>query len=69
MPNEETHRHLFNRCVEVKFEGPHNSTSINNRFKPIADVPKDSAIFSVDDDVLVSCDSLAFGFEVKSLNS
>ena len=65
IPSVETHRELFEKCVDVRFEGPHNTTSINNRFLPIPDVIENSAIFSVDDDVLVSCDSLLFAFEVR----
>ena len=68
MPNRDTHKDMFEKCINVRFEGPYNTTSINNRFLPIKDVPRDSAIFSVDDDVLVSCDSLMFAFEVISIN-
>lgn len=67
MPNSSTHKDMFEKCINVRFEGPYNTTSINNRFLPIKDVPRDSAIFSVDDDVLVSCDSLMFAFEVNSI--
>ena len=66
MPTKHTHEDLFSACVDVGFLGPHNTTSINNRFLPIDDVPKNSAVFSVDDDVLVSCESLAFAFEVRT---
>ncbi|KAL9240404.1 hypothetical protein vseg_014629 [Gypsophila vaccaria] len=37
--------------------------NLNNRFKPIGDLRTD-AIFSVDDDVIVPCDTLDFAFTV-----
>ncbi|EPS61759.1 hypothetical protein M569_13037 [Genlisea aurea] len=37
--------------------------NLNNRFKPIVDLRTD-AIFSVDDDVIVPCDTLDFAFAV-----
>lgn len=41
----------------------HLEDSLNNRFKPLPDVRTD-AIFSVDDDLLVPCETLEFAFEL-----
>ena len=40
----------------------HVNNSINNRFRPLDDV-KTEGIFNVDDDILVDCSSLYFGFQ------
>ncbi|GAQ83597.1 Acetylglucosaminyltransferase [Klebsormidium nitens] len=48
--------------VEVKFD-VHLEDSLNNRFKPLPDV-RTEAIFSVDDDLLVPCETLEFAFEL-----
>ena len=40
----------------------HTNNSINNRFRPLDDV-KTEGIFNVDDDILVDCSSLYFGFQ------
>lgn len=37
--------------------------NLNNRFKPIKDLAND-AIFSIDDDIIVPCRTLEFGFRV-----
>ncbi|KAH7286817.1 hypothetical protein KP509_32G023500 [Ceratopteris richardii] len=41
----------------------HDEDNLNTRFKPLNDLDTD-AIFSVDDDVLVPCDTLVFAFTV-----
>ena len=43
----------------------HNEDNLNTRFKPLEDIAT-NAIFSVDDDVVVPCDTLAFAFTVWS---
>jgi len=40
----------------------HEKNSINNRFVPLNGL-RTQGVFNVDDDILVSCDSLQFGFE------
>lgn len=41
----------------------HKQDSLNNRFKPLPN-PHTDSIFAVDDDMRVSCDDLALGYEV-----
>ena len=41
----------------------HDEDNLNTRFKPLDDLATDG-IFSVDDDVVVDCDTLAFAFNV-----
>lgn len=41
----------------------HDSVSLNNRFKPLGDLPHHDAIFAVDDDIRVPCHELGLGFE------
>jgi hypothetical protein len=41
-----------------------DSTSLNNRFRPLDDVEHTDAIFAVDDDMRVTCRDLALAFEV-----
>lgn len=41
----------------------HEEDSLNNRFKPLADI-RTEAVFSVDDDLLVPCQTLEFAFEL-----
>ncbi|OWM69976.1 hypothetical protein CDL15_Pgr025825 [Punica granatum] len=50
------------RSVELKFD-INKEDSLNNRFKPIADLRSD-AVFSIDDDVIFRCSSVEFAFHV-----
>lgn len=48
--------------VELKFD-INKEDSLNNRFKEIKDLRTD-AVFSIDDDVIFSCSSVEFAFNV-----
>ncbi|KAF5453652.1 hypothetical protein F2P56_028542 [Juglans regia] len=50
------------RQVELKFD-INKEDSLNNRFKEIKDLRTD-AVFSIDDDVIFSCSSVEFAFNV-----
>jgi len=50
----------------VRFER-HATDSLNNRFKPLTMITTE-AVFSVDDDVLFSCDDLMFAFETWTMS-
>jgi len=54
----------FNTGNKVNFRfNVNEENNLNNRFKPIKDLTND-AIFSIDDDVIVPCDTLDFAFSV-----
>lgn len=61
-------RHLadLSPTVPVRFD-VHTRNSINNRFLPLEDLATD-AVFNVDDDILVDCASLQFGFDAWRLS-
>ncbi len=40
------------------------TTSLNNRFRPLSDVPHSEGVFAVDDDMRVPCDDLDTAFDV-----
>jgi len=40
------------------------STSLNNRFRPLSDVPHSEGVFAVDDDMRVPCDDLDTAYDV-----
>ena len=57
-----SHKLKSRHTIKLKID-MHNEDNLNTRFKPLEDLAT-NAIFSVDDDVVVDCDTLAFAFNV-----
>lgn len=64
IPGVDADASMFSECVEVRYDA-HPTSSLSNRFAPLADL-RTQAVFNVDDDVNVLCKDLAGAHKVLS---